>query len=105
MTNLAGLPPRQKQPPLVSQKLRDFAKGKECTMMSPVCADDPEKTVHCHVRRYAGAGIAEKPDDWWGYHACYDCHMYEPEMADGDLLMAIRRTQERIIRHFGKIPP
>lgn len=103
--NLTGIPVRAKEPPYVSQKLRDFARGQDCTMLSPVCSGDPEKTVLCHVRRLAGAGISEKPDDFWAYHACAECHAYEPEMTEGDLLMAIRRTQVRVFQRFGTLTP
>ena len=42
MTNLTRIPVRQKVPPFVSPKLRAFAKGQDCTMLSEWCNGDGE---------------------------------------------------------------
>ena len=74
MTNLAGLPPRQKQPPLVSRKLRQSARGQPCTLRLPCCNHDPETTVLAHLRYFGWAGVAEKPHDLLAVYACGACH-------------------------------
>jgi hypothetical protein len=101
--NLTGRGVEPKQTMYVSKKLRDFAKGKTCTMQSAWCNRNPETTVLCHARRGSGAGMAQKPHDFWAYHGCSDCHAAEEYMSDGDLMQAIRRTQYRIHAEFGTL--
>ncbi len=44
-------------------------------MRLPVCNWDSTTTVHAHYRSVSlGAGMAEKPSDWLGAHACSACH-------------------------------
>lgn len=88
-----------------SQELRDFAKGQECQMKSEWCCGDGETVVLCHSRRRAGAGTAQKPHDWWGYHGCHTCHAHEAEIEDRELMDAIRRTQYLVFAHFGSLTP
>lgn len=104
--NLTGKgPPGQKVPPFVSDKLRQFAEGQPCQMKSDWCTQDPLTTVLCHSRRRAGAGIGQKPHDWWAYHGCSACHANEGKMSDADLMDAIRRTQYAVYAHFGTLTP
>lgn len=105
MTYLGTSPVRQKEPPFVSKKLRDFARGQSCTMMSEWCNGNPETVVLCHDRRRSGAGMAEKPHDWWGYHGCSDCHANEAKLEDREIHDAVRRTQYRVFSHFGTLTP
>lgn len=94
-----------KNPPFVSKKLRDFARGQDCAMMSLWCNGNPETVVLCHVRRRAGAGMGQKPHDFWAYHGCSECHAHEADLEDRELLDAIRRTQYRVYAHFGTLTP
>lgn len=105
--NLAILkgPPNQKVPPFVSQKLRDFAEGKECQMKSEWCSGNSETVVLCHSRRLAEAGTGEKPHDFWGYHGCGSCHANEHKVEFKELYNAIRRTQWAVYAHFGTLTP
>jgi hypothetical protein len=89
----------------VSKALRDFARGQPCQMQGPWCNGNNETTVLCHSRRGAGAGMNQKPPDWWGYHGCGDCHAHESQMENGDLMHAIRRTQDAVFEHFGTLTP
>lgn len=74
MSNLANIPPRQRQPRLVSQKIRDSARGQRCTLRLACCNHDTETTVLAHLRCIEAAGVAEKPDDWIAVYACSACH-------------------------------
>lgn len=94
-----------KVPMLVSRTLRKFAEGKECQMKSEWCNGDPATVVLCHSRRRAGAGTAQKPHDFWGYHGCSSCHEHEAEIEDRELYDAIRRTQYLVFAKFGTLTP
>ena len=89
----------------VSKKLRKFAEGQECQMKSDWCSGDNETVVLCHSRRRAGAGMAQKPHDFWGYHGCASCHANEHKLEDRELFDAIRRTQWAVFSHFGSLTP
>lgn len=103
--NLMNRPVEPKVGMFVSQELRDFAEGKECQMKSEWCECDPETVVLCHSRRRAGAGTAQKPHDFWGYHGCYSCHANEHKLEDRELYDAIRRTQYAVYAEFGTLTP
>lgn len=106
MTNLAGKPPRgKKDPPFVSETLRKFARGQECTMRMPWCNRDPETTVLCHVRAFGIAGTAEKPHDFFAWHGCSECHRREKDAGWDDVLRAMIVTQGRVFREFGTLTP
>lgn len=103
--NLTGQFIRQKEPPFVSLDLRKFAAGKPCQMQSEWCNHDPATTVLCHSRRGYGAGMAQKPDDWWAYHGCSACHAHEDRVSYAELYNAIMRTQRAVFAHFGTLTP
>lgn len=94
-----------KQCMFVSKVLRNFAEGQPCQMMSEWCNGDSETVVLCHVRRRAGAGMGQKPHDFWGYHGCSACHAHEDRLEDRELMDAIRRTQYAVFSHFGTVTP
>lgn len=89
----------------VSKALRKFAEGKECQMKSEWCDCGTETVVLCHSRRRAGAGTAQKPHDFWGYHGCAGCHANEDRLEDRELYDAIRRTQWVVFQHYGSLTP
>lgn len=89
----------------VSEDLRKFARGKECQMKSEWCCGDWETTSLCHSRRKTGAGKAQKPHDFWGYHGCAGCHANEHKVSLGELYGAIWRTQCAVYAHFGTLTP
>ncbi len=89
----------------VSQQVRDFAKGKGCTLrLSGVCNGDPATTIHAHLRFFGWAGVAQKPGDFLGVHACLACHdeldrrnnAGEPVWEFEDVLRALGETQIRL---------
>lgn len=65
---------RQRQPRLVSAKLRASAKGEHCTLQLPCCNHNADTTVLAHLRFFGWAGVAEKPDDYLAVFACSACH-------------------------------
>ena len=94
-----------KVPMFHSPKLRKFARGQTCLMMSEWCNGDPKTVVLCHSRRRTETGTGQKPHDFWGYHGCSACHAHEAEIEDRELYDAIRRTQWRVFHHFGTLTP
>lgn len=94
-----------KVPMHVNPKLRKFAEGQNCQMLSEWCNGNPETVVLCHSRRRTGTGTAQKPHDFWGYHGCSDCHAHEHEIEDRELYDAIRRTQWLVYAHFKSLTP
>lgn len=59
---------------LISQKLRDSAKGQECTFAIPgICNRDPATTVLCHVPS-EWKGVGNKSPDWSAAFGCSSCH-------------------------------
>lgn len=61
-----------KNPPLVSEKLRKSAKGQQCQVRLPgICNFNTETTVLAHLN---GGGIGQKKDDIQAAFACFDCH-------------------------------
>lgn len=65
---------RQREPTFVSKKLRDSARGQECTLqISDVCNGDPSTTVLAHMQ-FDGGMMGGKTDDWSACFACSSCH-------------------------------
>lgn len=97
--------PAQKVQPFVSKKLRDFARGQECTLKMPWCNFDNSTVVLCHIRRFGVAGVAQKPHDFLAYHGCSECHRREGDAGWDDLLRALMLTQIRVYEEFGTLTP
>lgn len=59
---------------VVSQKLRDSARGQACTFqIVGICNHDPATTVLAHLPSEV-AGRATKSDDWHAAFSCSACH-------------------------------
>ena len=55
------------------QKLRDSARGEDCTLqIHPYCNSNPETTVLCHLP--SGSGMGQKSPDWFAVYGCSSCH-------------------------------
>ena len=65
----------QKHKPIRIQKIRDSARGQDCTINSPWCNYNPETVVFAHYGEPGEKGTALKPSDESGFYACYDCHV------------------------------
>ena len=56
------------------KKIRDSARGQDCTVQSPWCNHNPETTCFAHYGEAGEKGIGLKPDDTSGAYACSICH-------------------------------
>jgi hypothetical protein len=57
-----------------SKKLRDSARGEECTLqIHPYCEGQSETVVLCHLAS-EGHGIGLKSHDYWSAYGCATCH-------------------------------
>jgi len=64
-----------KRKPLRIPKIRNAARGQECTVNSPICNYDNSTTIPAHFNEsYAGKGAGQKADDCALVFACSDCH-------------------------------
>jgi hypothetical protein len=85
--------------------LREYARGQECMIRSPVCNHDPETTVLAHYRMVGISGMGLKSPDLLGSWACSRCHAYCDEKTtagrperDRLLLHGVIRTQYALIK-------
>lgn len=86
-------------------KLRESAKGKNCTVQIPgVCNMRSETVVLAHLRIFGFGGMGFKPNDIHGVYACSDCHdvidsrrKYSFDFC-GCLLRALMRTHEIMLK-------
>jgi hypothetical protein len=64
-----------KDPPIVSEKIRNSARAQDCTVRLPgVCNFNPETTVFAHLRMAGITGGGQKAHDLHGAYACNACH-------------------------------
>jgi hypothetical protein len=67
--------PQPKSPADRNLKLRELARGEECTLQFPGGACDPETVVLAHSNELAeNKGMGYKGNDSAGVFACYRCH-------------------------------
>lgn len=95
-----------KNPRLKSKKIRDSAKGEDCTLrLSPNCTDEWGAVVLCHIGRVSG--ISAKCHDTFAVFGCNFCHdiidgKVKSELSDGDKalekLRALEETQSILIQ-------
>ena len=69
------------------KKIRDSARGQDCTVQSPWCNHDPATVVFAHYSAKGESGMGMKPDDSQGAYACDRCHSwldgrYRPAQGD-----------------------
>lgn len=86
-----------------SKKIRDSARGEDCSLRLGVCSSN-ETVVLCHIGRNRGVGI--KCSDQFSVYACSNCH----DIIDGrvkseftkyelshEKLRALEETQGKLI--------
>ena len=57
------------------QKLRNSAKGEECTLqIHPYCSNDHTRVSLCHISTRVSSGMGLKAPDWYAVYACHECH-------------------------------
>lgn len=92
-----------------SRKIRESARGEDCTMNSPRCNYDPATSSWCHSNfQEHGKGVGHKAHDIMGFIGCSGCHYWfdiesrrgvsKPERA----LAFYRAWAKSIIRLFEK---
>lgn len=67
----------QKRKPVRLKKIRDSARGQDCTIKSPWCLngrDGNETVVFAHYAMKADQALGMKADDSSGAYACAQCH-------------------------------
>ncbi len=82
----------------VSPHLRKAAQGQDCKLRMPWCNNNPETTVHCHIRAFGLSGVNCKPEDIHGYHGCSECHRRENGAGSEDLLRALMLSKVHLIQ-------
>jgi len=82
----------QKHKPIRIKKIRDSARGQECTVNSPWCNYNPETTVFAHYGEPGEKGMGLKPDDTSGAYVCSDCH----DWLDGRVTHSSVDTEEML---------
>lgn len=89
---------------VVSKKLRDSARGQDCTVrLVGICNFDPATTVLAHLP-CGQRGVAMKGPDNMAVFACSACHdaidgrRRGVEVAGEDLLRALAETQQAWMR-------
>lgn len=88
---------------ITSKKLRDSARGQDCTVRLPgVCSFDANTTVLAHLP-CGQKGMGMKGFDTVAVYACSACHDVVDGRAPGevdwaDILRAIAETHESLIR-------
>jgi hypothetical protein len=74
------------------QKLRDSARGEDCTLqIFPYCNQNPETVVLCHISISNNSGMGIKPPDWFGVYGCSDCH----DIIDGRKLVGVGMDEKQ----------
>lgn len=92
-----------------SKKVRDSARGEDCTLqIHPWCNSNPETVVFAHLPS-SGHGMGLKSPDYWGVYACSGCHdvldQRNPqairelgwEEVQACMMRGLYRTQERLV--------
>lgn len=87
---------------IVSKKLRDSARGQDCTLRLPGCSFDPARTVLCHLP-VGMKGVGVKTPDLFAVFADDCCHAVIDGRAKGefdasDLLRALAETQMKWVQ-------
>ena len=58
-------------------KIRQSARGENCTMESPMCNFNPETVVWCHSDYSEhGRGMGHKAHDVFGFYGCSGCNSW-----------------------------
>jgi hypothetical protein len=87
---------------IISQKLRDSAKGQQCTLqIAGVCCHDPQRTVLCHIGDET-KGMGNKANDWSAAFGCDRCHeaIDHHKLRKADETFYVLRGLQRTWRHW-----
>lgn len=82
---------------IVSQKIRDSAKGEDCSLRVHPNCQDGETVVFCHLNtNYRGMGL--KSPDLFGLYSCAACHsmLDQSKVSAEDQLRGLIETQMKL---------
>jgi hypothetical protein len=92
---------------VVSKKLRDSARGQDCTLKTQWCEPNNETVVLCHLPSEV-KGMGNKSDDWHAAFGCASCHQaidhhrFPREVELSFIIRGLQRTH-KIWRDTGRI--
>ncbi|GLQ36705.1 hypothetical protein GCM10007908_03250 [Rhizobium albus] len=87
---------------MISNKLRNSARGNQCTFQIPgVCNSEPETTVLCHLPSDA-KGMGNKSDDFNAAFGCHACHeaIDQHRLSREDELFYSSRAHKRTLAYW-----
>jgi len=76
---------------MASSKIRESARGEDCSLRLGMCSS-PETVILAHIGRNRGMGI--KCADYFAVYACSNCHDI---IDDSEKLRALEETQGKLI--------
>lgn len=80
-----------------SKKIRESARGEDCTLRVSTKCQDGETVVFCHLNtNFRGVGL--KSPDIFGCYSCYECHLLldKSQVEYQDQLRALTETQMKL---------
>ena len=81
-----------------SKKIRDSARGEDCSLRVSSNCQDGETVIFAHLNsNYRGTGL--KSPDLFGVYACYLCHaaLDSGDVTSSDQLRALQETQMKLV--------
>lgn len=90
----------------MGRKIRQAARGQNCTLRLPGCNNNPETTVFAHAPSIDNGMGLKQAKDFWGAFACSNCHaVVDSRVPTSDQrililerwLAGIYETQKRLI--------
>lgn len=91
---------------MANSKLRESARGEDCSLRVSQNCQDGETVVLCHIGR--NRGMAIKCGDHFAVYGCSNCHdvidsriktaFLTPEELEREKLRALEETQEKMIK-------
>ena len=85
-----------------SKKIRDSARGENCTLMLDGCLHSTETVVLCHAPGTGMKGTGMKCPDIFAFYGCMHCHSVVDGRTSGewtykDIVRAMAETQMKFI--------
>jgi hypothetical protein len=89
----------QKPTRIVSRKIRESARGEQCSIRYPGCDGGTDTTVLAHLNS-KWKGVGNKSPDIFGVYACHFCHqkLDSGRIPASEQLQALMETQMKLYR-------
>lgn len=99
------LPRRIPKPPKRSTRWRsqahcNFVRGHACCACGSTAAIEV-----AHVRKGTGAGIGQKPHDYWTISLCHDCHSTQHRIGEDSFEKLASINMKALAEEFAKESP